>query len=142
MLIGEAMNKKDKEKRKKGSGSIFKRHNSWFIGYYVSGTQFKEKVGPVGLTTKGQAEQALKARMGEIVQGKFNIHKVRKGISLNKLIGEYLENKKGSFREKIALDRFAGFTGNVRINDVTSWTIEQYKSHRKESVKPGTINRE
>ena len=55
--------------RRRGTGSIFKRSNTWYIAYYVDGEQFKEKIGSAPLVTKGQAEQALKARLGEIVQG-------------------------------------------------------------------------
>jgi hypothetical protein len=58
----------EKKRRKMGMGSIFKHGRSWHIAYYVNGEQIKEKIGTVGLVTKGYAEQALKARMGEVVQ--------------------------------------------------------------------------
>ena len=65
--------KKDKEvrergkKRKRGMGSIFKHGTSWWIAFYDRGKQVKERVGSIGLITKGQAGEALKSRMGEVV---------------------------------------------------------------------------
>lgn len=65
-----------REQRKRGMGSIFKHGSSLYIAYYVNGEQIKEKIGPIGLVTRGQAEQALRARMGEIVRGRFSLEKV------------------------------------------------------------------
>jgi len=64
--------------RKRGTGSIFKHGSSWWIAYYYDGKQLRERVGPIGLVTKGQAELALKARMGEIVQGRFKLERPKK----------------------------------------------------------------
>lgn len=140
------MGKKQRQ-RKRGMGSIFKHGSSWWIAFYNHGKQVKERVGPIGLVTKGQAEQALKARMGEIVQGKFSLEKFRKTISLGKLAEKYLqwiqENQKGFKREEIATKLFLGFIGDKGISEITSWYIEQYKSQRKQDgIKPSTINRE
>ena len=77
--------------RKRGTGSIYKRGSSWWIAFYHNGRQIRERVGPVGLITKGQAEQALKARMGESVQGRFNLEKSKKAVPFNKLLKDYLQ---------------------------------------------------
>ncbi|HEX3036312.1 MAG TPA: phage integrase SAM-like domain-containing protein [Thermodesulfobacteriota bacterium] len=136
-----------RKQRKRGMGSIFKHGSSLYIAYYVNGEQIKEKIGPIGLVTKGQAEQALKARMGEVVQGKFKLETVKKAIPLSKLMEKYLqwikENQKGFKRESGITGLFLKFTGDQGISDITPWHIEQYKSQRrKDGVKPSTINRE
>jgi len=41
-------------RRKRGMGSIFKHSSSWWIAFYDHGKQVKERVGSVGLITKGQ----------------------------------------------------------------------------------------
>lgn len=135
------------KERKRGMGSIFKHGPSWWIGYYVEGRLVRERVGPIGLVTKGQAEQALKARLGEVVQGRFNLEKVKKRVPLRRLIEKYLqwikENQKGFERESGITKLFLNFIGDRGINEITSWKIDQYKSERrKDGVKPATINRE
>jgi len=134
-------------KRRRGQGSIFKHGKSWYIGFYTQGVQIKEKIGSVNLITKGVAEQALKVRMAEVIQGKFNIESVKKYISLEDLITKYLDwikdNQKTSTREKSVLKIFLNYIRQKRINEITTWDIEQYKSKRKkDSLKPSTINRE
>lgn len=136
-----------KKQRKRGMGSIFKHGPSWWIGYYVDGKLVRERIGPIGLVTKGQAEQALKARLGEVVQGRFNLEKVKKTIPLRKLMEKYLqwikENQKGFERESGITKFFFNFVGDRGINEITSWNIDQYKSERrKDGLKPATINRE
>jgi len=138
---------KQEKKRRRGMGSIFKHGRSWYIAYYVGGQQIKEKIGTVGLATKGQSEQALKARMGEVVQGRFKIENVKKSIALKGLIGRYIDwikdNRKTNRTEVQVTKTFLEFSGNRRINKITTWDIEQYKSQRrKDGLKPSTINRE
>ena len=79
--------------RRRGTGSIFKRVNTWYIAFYLDGRQIKEKVGVAPLVTKGQAEQALKARLGEVVQDRFDLQKTRTRIRLTKLIEKYMNVK-------------------------------------------------
>lgn len=64
-------------RRRRGEGSIFKHGNSWYIGYYYNNKQIREKIGSTKVFSKGQAETALKARMGEIVQGRFSLDKIK-----------------------------------------------------------------
>jgi len=141
------MNEKRKKVRKRGMGSIYKHGRSWYIAYYIEGKQVKEKIGSIGLVTKGQAEQALKARLGEVVQGRFKIEDVKNSIYIKDLIDKYLkwieDNQKTTSREKQVTKTFFKFIGNNRVNQISTWDIEQYKSKRKkDGLKPSTINRE
>jgi integrase len=93
------------------------------------------------------AEQALKVRIAEVIQDKFKIESVKKYLYLQDLINKYLnwikDNQKTSTREQSVLKIFLDYNGNKRINELTTWLIEQYKSKRKkDGLKPNSINRE
>jgi len=134
-------------KRRKGTGSIFQRGKTWYIAYYANGEQIKEKIGTVPLVTKGQAELALKARLGEVVQDRFKLEKTKNRIRLSKLIEQYMdwitENQKGYSREVTISKHFLEFIGDKYIDSISTWDIEKYKSIRKQDgMKPSTVNRE
>lgn len=132
--------------RRRGMGSIFKHGTSWYIAFYDHGKQVKEKVGPIGLITKGQAEEALKARMGEVVQGRFNLEKMKQPVSFNKLAEDYLkwseDNHKSPERDSGVVKHLLRYFNGIDLSDVTTWLFEKYKSERKPQVKPATLNRE
>jgi len=134
------------KKRTRGSGSIFQRGKTWYIAYYVNGEQIKEKIGTAPLVTKGQAEQSLKARMGEVVQGRFNLEKKKKPVSFNKLAEDYLkwaeDNHKSPERDSDVIKHLLRYFNGMDIMEVTTWLFEKYKSERKTQVKPATLNRE
>lgn len=101
-----------KKHRKRGMGSIFKHGSSWWIAFYDHGKQVKERVGPIGLVTKGQAVQALKARMGEIVQGRFSLEEPRKTALFDKLVECYLEYSKAnhhSYKRSLSVSKVKVF---------------------------------
>ncbi len=135
------------KKRTRGSGSIFQRGKTWYIAYYVNGEQIKEKIGTSPLVTKGQAELALKARLGEVVQDRYKLEKAKNRIRLSKLIEQYMnwitENQKGYSREVTISKHFLEFIGDKYIDSISTWDIEKYKSKRKQDgMKPSTVNRE
>jgi len=134
-------------RRKRGQGSIYKHGKSWYISFYAQGVRVRERIGSINLITKGMADQALKVRIAEVIQGKFKIEDVKKYISIEDLIHKYLnwikDNQKTSTREISVLKIFLNYIRIKRINEITTWDIEQYKSKRKkDSLKPSTINRE
>ncbi|MGE5444798.1 MAG: tyrosine-type recombinase/integrase, partial [Ignavibacteriales bacterium] len=97
--------------------------------------------------TRTQAEKALKARAGEIVQGKFNLEQTKKPVLFAKLIERYLEWAKTNHRcywrdEQVAKVLLRLFGGKL-LSKIKSWDIERYKKDRKtQGRKPATINRE
>lgn len=136
-----------KRNRTRGSGSIFQRGKTWYIAYYVNGEQVKEKIGTAPMVTKGQAELALKARLGEVVQDRYKLEKAKHRIRLLNLVQQYLkwtkENQKSYSREVSISKHFVQFMGDIYIDSISSWDIEKYKSKRKQdSMKPSTVNRE
>lgn len=136
-----------KTKRRRGSGSVFKHGNNWYIGFYFKGRQIKEKVGPIDHISKGQAENALKARMGEIVQGKFDLKREVKSTYFYDLMDRYIKYAELNFRapKRViqACNQFRKFFPNKNLIDITTISIEDYKHKRQsEEVGHSSINRE
>ena len=125
-------------------GSIYKRKGqkgvTWYISYYVSGKQHRERVGcQKDGTTERQAKEALKSRVGSIVQGKFDIAQTKSYQLFSKLIEQYLEyskaHKKSYERDTTSVKHLKPFFGNNRIDDINPWLVEKYKMKRKEEIK-------
>jgi len=126
---------------------VFIKGNRWYIDYYVNSRRKREVVGHIDKITRTLAEKALKARVGEIVQGKFNIEQTKKPVLFEKLIEKYLEWAKTNHRcywrdEQVAKVLLLFFSGKL-LSQIKSWDIERYKRKRKaQGRKPETINRE
>lgn len=122
---------------------VCKIRGKWAIDYYFQGRRIREVVG----TNRRQAERALAARKGEIVQGKFNLHMVKPTPYFEDFAKEYLEWAKNNHRSWERMDAVCVrallncFKGK-RLHEITPWLIEKFKLKRKEEVKPATINRE
>lgn len=135
------------KRRKRGSGSVYKRGNSWVISYSYMGKQQRERVGPIGPVTKGMAEKALTVRLAEIAQGKFNLIEIKSRKSFYDLIDIYLNRikkfKKSYNRSLIICNHFKKFFGNKNLFDIDTSNIEKYMEKRQsDGVKNSTINRE
>jgi len=123
--------------------SIFQKGGKWYIDYYYEGRRIREVAG----SNKRQAEIALTARRGEILQGRFNLESVRPSPLFEKVMEEYSSwaaiNKRSWWFAKTSrippLDRY--FKGKT-LRTITPWIIEKYKAHRRKTVKPATVNRE
>jgi len=127
---------------------VYQKGNRWYIDYYLpDGRRKREVVGHIGKISKTVAEKALKARIGEIVQGKFNIEKAKKPALFNRLLENYLKYAKDnhrSYKRDVTISKvLLKFFSKMPLNNVTSWHVEKFKSQRKEEGKSlSTINRE
>ena len=126
---------------------VFIKGNRWYIDYYVNSRRKREVVGHIDKITRTLAEKALKARVGEIVQGKFNIEQTKKPVLFEKLIEKYLEwaktNHRCYWRDEQVAKVLLKFFGGKLLSQIKSWDIERYKRERKaQGRKPETINRE
>ena len=110
--------------------------------------EIKEKLGRKSQGfTKEMAKDALRARLGEIAQGRFNLDKVRKPHSFGELVDRYLkhaESYKASFhREKYAIAGLREhFGAGTHLSSITKWGVEKWKRARAREVQPSTANRE
>jgi hypothetical protein len=78
---------------------VFVKGKRWYIDYYLpDGRRKREVVGPVDKITRSMAEKALKARIGEIVQGKFNLGATKKPLRVNLLFERFLEWAKSNYK--------------------------------------------
>lgn len=121
---------------------VFKRRKIWYIDYAYQGQRIREAVGD----SKAHAKEALKARLGEIAQGRFNLNNAFKRVRFSRLIDEYLSyskaNKRSYKRDIISTMNLSKFFQNRQISIITSWHVEQYKNERKSFVAAATVNRE
>lgn len=123
--------------------AIRKRGKSWIIDYYYQGKRIRETID----TNKKMAEDALEARKGEIVQGRFKLEDIRPGPRFEDFAPDYFEwakiNKRSYRREiyrykKVLLPFFKG----KRLNEINTWLIEKFKLSMAKEHKPATVNRE
>jgi len=107
----------------------------------------KEKVGRKSRGfTRELAKEALKARLGEIAQARFNLEKVRKPQPISELVERYHKfaaSYKASYhREKYAIDNIKDYFKGRYLSDITIWSIEKWKRDRAREVAHATVNRE
>jgi integrase len=107
----------------------------------------KEKVGRKSRGfTRELARLALKAREGEIAQGRFNLEKAKKPHPIAELLQRYhkhAKSYKASYsRGRYALDGFAKYFESHYLSDIMTWGIERWKRDREKQVQRSTVNRE
>jgi integrase len=126
-----------------------RKGGTWWITYYVGTRQKKERIGKDSKkVTKRKAQEALAARQGEVVQGRFDIAKTERPIPCRDFFKNYIKYAKSNKKdwrqderrgEKHLLPEF----GDLPLSDVTPWKIEKYKSRRvNEGAAKSTVNRE
>lgn len=101
------------------------------ISYQHHGRRRLEIVGP-NLTL---ARQALAIRKAEIAQGRFNIESTRRLPRFPGFVEQYLAeysrpNKRSFRRDEQSAKHLIAFLGPRRLDEVTSWEIERYRSRR------------
>src|SRR5215813_4069328 len=119
---------------------------TYYIRYQVDLRDIKERVGTKSRGfTREMAKDALKARLGEIAQGRFNLEKARKPVPFSKLAERYREfaggYKRGWETEKYIVDEFANLFGTAPLANITTWQIEKWKAERGKELHLATVNR-
>jgi integrase len=124
---------------------VYKRKDSknWYISFSVNGKQVCESTGS---PYKTDAERALRKRLGEIVDGKYEIRKAVTSPRFEDFAEEYLEysvaNKRSWTRDRSSIKKLMKHFRGFKLNDITPWLIEKFKSKRKEEVTKATVNRD
>jgi integrase len=119
---------------------------TYYIRYQVEHTDIKERVGRKSRGfTREMAKDALKARLGEIAQGRFNLEKARKPVPFSKLAERYREfasgYKRGWETEKYIVNEFADLFGTTPLANITTWQIEKWKADKGKELDLATVNR-
>ena len=120
---------------------------TYYIRYQFSGRDVRERVGRKSRGfTREMAKEALKARLGEIAQGRFNLDRTRKPVSFSLLAARYREfganTKRAWEEEKYITEMFADYFGDTPLSQLTQWQIEKWKTERSKEVKLNTVNRQ
>lgn len=118
---------------------------TYYIRYQVDGVDIKERVGRKSRgCTKEMAKEALRARQGEVIQGKFSLSRVRKPIPFSQLATRFHEYAKVNWRayeeNKNVITYAEREFGDLPLPELVSWRIEQWKSKLRQNHKPGTVN--
>jgi integrase len=118
---------------------------TYYIRYQVDGLDIRERVGRKSRgCTKEIIKEALRARQGEVIQGKFNLNRVRKAIPFSQLAKRFHEYAKVNWRAYEENKNFITYAerefGELPLSELTSSRIEQWKSKLRQNHKPGTVN--
>ena len=119
---------------------------TFYIRYQFDGTDVKERVGRKSRGfTREMAKSALRSRLGEIAQGRFNLARTRKPVPFSKFVERYKEfagaYKRGWFTEKYIVEEFAKLFGDTPLAQITTWQIEKWKAEQGRVLNPATVNR-
>jgi integrase len=132
-------------KYKRGSGSIYKKRNMYYIAYYANGKQVCESTGT---KDKTEARRFLQARLGQLAEGRY-VGPAAERVTVDELIegllNDYEVNGKRSIkwvRIKVTKHVIPYFTG-MRAHEVTTADIQAYTKRRQEAgASNAEINRE
>ncbi|MGI8784387.1 MAG: tyrosine-type recombinase/integrase [Acidobacteriota bacterium] len=129
-----------------------KRGTTCYIDYYVDAKRVRERLGNVSRKT---AEDVLKIRQAEIIQGRYQIAPKKRSLSFedfSKDFREYLASRKEGKALKAYQTRLKHLEpafGRLRLSEISPFHVEKYickrrseRSYRKSPVAPATINRE
>jgi integrase len=133
--------------RTRGSGSIYKQKNSaiYWVKYYRNGQPFRESTHS---TSKQEAGDFLKKRLGEIATGNFYgplAERVNVSELAEDLLRDYRINERKSVDDVEARWRLhlCPFFGHMKASEVSSDLIARYvDARRQQKASNATINRE
>ncbi|MGZ3604700.1 MAG: tyrosine-type recombinase/integrase [Thermodesulfobacteriota bacterium] len=125
--------------------SVYQRGKNWYIDFVFKGQRVRESIGP----SKKNAQKVIDKKKTEIVENKYlDIRKEPDPIKFHAFAKEYLQwakaNKKPSsyVRDSYIMRTFDVEFEGKNIGDITTWHIEKFKTERKKTVNPASINRE
>jgi integrase len=123
--------------------AIYQRGNVWWIDYYSKGERLRE---PVSRSRK-EAMEALVARRGDIVRGRFElVRKDRRETTFEEFACEYLRHLKATRRwwkgEVSRMKSLVRHFGKTPLGEITTYDVEKYKEMRRKKLSGSGINRE
>jgi integrase len=125
--------------------SIYKRGKNYYIDFWFKGQRVRESIGP----TKKDAEKVIRKKTTEIIENKYlDIRKDPDPVKFHDFAKEYMAwarvNKKASSytRDLCIMRLLDGEFEGKTIQEITTWDIEKFKSKRKATLNPASVNRE
>jgi len=124
-----------------------KQASYWYIRYSLNGRMKWESVGKVGEVTKDVARSVLEDRKRQIKLGQHN--QLNSYIpTLEEFSPDYIKyqrdiNKKRSYKgDERHLKQLNKSFGTLKLSNISSKDIDDYKEFRLQTLKPASVNRE
>jgi integrase len=123
--------------------AIYQRGNIWWIDYYFKGERLREPVS----SSRKQAMEALEARRGDIVRGRFElVPKDRRQTTFEEFACEYLKHLRATRRwwkgEVSRMKSLVRHFGKTAISEISTYDVEKYKAARRKTLSGPGVNRE
>ncbi|HUI07268.1 MAG TPA: tyrosine-type recombinase/integrase [Verrucomicrobiae bacterium] len=134
---------------------IYKRDKSWYFQFTVKGKRYQ---GAIGEVSKAVAREVAEKKRVEALEGKLIERPIKSPLlgrhdaekdQFSDAAGEYMafycQNHKASStqRWRSALLHLCGAFGSKRLDEISPFAVESYKSQRKEAgAADATVNRE
>jgi integrase len=125
--------------------AVIKRKDDWWIDCYINGRRIRRKVGPTDKVTAKKAERKLKVRaaegrwLGEIAPNKITLERFFEDKFKPRLQGA--ENTKKNYQVAYG-KHFKSVFGKLKLYQIKSEHIEDFKAHRAKKAKASTVNQE
>ena len=126
-----------------GNGTIYKRGNSWCVGFTMKGRRYRETVGP----NKKVAEKVLSLRMTQVLENRYFPPNRQLGRMPFKDFAQMYLEREGPLLKSIRTERnrvlaWAREFGNRPLGQITREEIEAWRRERMTTSRPATINRD
>src|SRR6266568_1346339 len=126
-----------------GSGTIYKRGNSWCVGFTVNGQRVRESVGP----NKKIAQKVLSLRMTQVLEDRYFPPNRQLGRMPFKDFAQMYLEREGLLLKSIRTERnrvlaWAREFGSRSLGQITREEIEAGRRERMTTSRPATINRD
>jgi integrase len=131
---------------------IFLKRGKYYIDFYADGKRVRECVGRI---SRRDAENALKSRQGDVVQGRYQLKRKTPSPLFKDFAAEFLEysrahkSSRSAAADETRLLHLDPFFGRYRLDQVIGFHVEKYiherrnaVSYRHRPVATSTINRE
>src|SRR5437667_1167611 len=125
------------------SGTIYRRGQSWCVGFTVNGRRVRETVGP----NKKIAERVLSLRMTQVLENRyFPPNRALGRMPFNEFAETYLERvvplMKSIRTERDRVKRWMREFGTCPLGQITRAEVETWRRERMSKCRPATINRD
>ena len=131
-------------KYKHGSGSVYKRGKTWWLTYYVNGTQVWESAKT---RDRAEARRKLQEKIGQRAEGKLVVGADK--VTFEELTGMILDDYRVNGKKSVTdvewriRCHLRPFFGQQKAQEITTAEVKAYIAKRQEEgAKNGSINRE
>jgi integrase len=131
---------KGKKRSQNGLGSTYKHNGSWWMDVRIKGKRHREKLGPIKLLEKRQADEIKEARITAIMMPKAPEPPPVKGTMPFSEFAEKFcawacetkrswESYRGKRPDKTPFLHASAFFGEIPLKDITTSLVEDFQKH-------------